>query len=41
MNRKIGFDQALEYILKPDSDSKLSKMLDSESEEESTLHPPR
>ena len=29
-------NQALEYILKPDSDSKLSKLLGSESEEEPT-----
>ena len=41
MNRKIRIDQALDYILEPGSDSELSELSDSESEEEPTLQPPR
>ena len=37
MNRKIGTDQALEYILEPGSDSELLELSDSKSEEEPTL----
>ena len=37
MNRKIGIDQALEYILEPGSDSEHLELSDSESEEEQTL----
>ena len=40
MNRKIDIDQALEYILEPGSDSELSELSNSESEEEPTLQPP-
>ena len=40
MNRKIGTDQALEYILEPGSNSELSKLSNSESEEKSILQPP-
>ena len=39
MNRKIGTDQALEYILESGSDSELLELSDSESEEEPTLQP--
>ena len=40
MNRKIGIDQALEYILQPGSDLERSKLSDSESDEEPTVQPP-
>ena len=40
MNRKIAMDQALECNLEPGSDSELSELSDSESEEEPTLQPP-
>ena len=40
MNKKIGIDQALEYILEPGSDSKLSELSNSESEEKPTLQLP-
>ena len=39
MNRKIGIDQALEYILQPGSDLERSKLSDSESDEEPTVKP--
>ena len=39
MNRKIGIDQALEYILQPGSDLERSKLSDSESDEEPTVQP--
>ena len=40
MNRKIGIDQALEYILEPGSNSELSRLSNSESEGKSILQPP-
>ena len=40
MNTRIGIDQALEYILETGSDSELSELSNSETEEEPTLEPP-
>ena len=40
MNTRIGIDQALEYILETGSDSELSVLSNSETEEEPTLEPP-